>query len=272
MSRSLRFFRVIPVLLLIVACSTTPYTHRSQLMMVSEGEEMTLGDQAYRQALSESKIEKDPRVNDVVRRVGQRIATAADRPDYKWEFVVIDDPKTANAFALPGGKVAVYTGLFPVAETEAGLATVMGHEVAHALARHGSERMSQQMGIQALGTGIAVALGASGTSGVTQTVAMQAFGLGSQVGVLLPFSRSQESEADHIGLILMAKAGYDPSQSVGFWQRMEKLSQSGAPPELLSTHPSDDTRVRQIEAWLPEAETYYQKSPGVTDNKLPGVA
>jgi metalloendopeptidase OMA1, mitochondrial len=241
-------------------------------MMVSEGEEMSLGDQAYREVLAKSKIEKDPRVNEVVRRIGERIATAADRPDYKWEFVVIDDPKTANAFALPGGKVAVYTGLFPVAQTEAGLATVMGHEVAHALARHGSERMSQQMGVQVIGTGIAVALGASGTSGVTQQAAMQAFGIGSQVGVLLPFGRSQESEADHIGLILMAKAGYDPAEAVGFWERMEKLSHSGAPPEFLSTHPSEDTRAKQIEAWLPEAETYYRKTPGVTDNKLPGVA
>src|SRR5262249_39463101 len=157
-------------------------------MVVSQGEEVSLGAQAYQQVLKESKIEHDPRVNEIVQRVGKRIAAAADRPDYKWEFVVIDDPKTVNAFALPGGKVAVYTGMFPVAENEAGLATVMGHEVAHALARHGAERMSQQMGVQAVGTGIAVALGASGASGVTQQAAMGAFGLGAQVGVLLPFS------------------------------------------------------------------------------------
>jgi predicted Zn-dependent protease len=148
----------------------------------------------------------------------------------------------------------------------------MGHEVAHALARHGAERMSQQMGMQALGTGLAVALGASGAGNVTQSVAMQAFGLGAQVGVLLPFSRSQESEADHIGLILMAKAGYDPSASVSFWERMEQAGGGKSPPEYLSTHPSHGTRVKQIEGWLPEAEGYYKKDPAVTDEKLPGVA
>jgi len=258
--------------LMLAGCATTPYTNRSQLMIVSEGEEMQLGAQAYHQVLTESKIEKDPRVNEMVRRVGQRIAEAANRPDYKWEFVVIDDPKTVNAFALPGGKVAVYTGMFPVAETESGLATVMGHEVAHALARHGAERMSQQMGMQAVGTGLAVALGAAGTEGVTQAAAMQAFGLGAQVGVLLPFSRSQESEADHIGLILMAKAGYDPTHAVDFWERMEKTSSGKAPPEYLSTHPSHGTRVKQIEEWLPEAEKYYSRNPSVTDEKLPGAA
>ena len=267
-----RALAAVLVAVIVAACATTPYTHRSQLMMVSEGEEMQLGAQAYQQVLKESKIEKDPRVNEIVRRVGQRIAAAANRPDYQWEFVVIDDPNTVNAFALPGGKVAVYTGMFPVAQTEAGLATVMGHEVSHALARHGAERMSQQMGMQVLGTGLAVALGASGTSGVTQSVAMQAFGLGAQVGVLLPFSRSQESEADHIGLILMAKAGYDPSQALSFWQRMEQSSGGKAPPEYLSTHPSHGTRVQQMEAWLPEAEGYYTKDPSVTNQKLPGVA
>lgn len=257
---------------LIAACTTTPYTNRSQLMVVSEGQEVALGNQAYQQVLSESKIETDPRVNDVVRRIGQRIAVAADRPDYKWEFVVIDDPKTVNAFALPGGKVAVYTGMFPVAQTEAGLATVMGHEVAHALARHGAERMSQQMGVQAVGTGIAVALGQTGASGITQVAAMQAFGLGAQVGVLLPFGRSQESEADHIGLILMAKAGYDPKDAIAFWERMEKSSGGKGPPEYLSTHPNHGTRIQQIQGWLPEAEKYYNADPSVTDNKLPGVA
>jgi len=263
---------VFALLLWMAACATTPYTNRSQFMVVSEGEEEKLGAQAYQQVLAESKIEKDPRVNEIVRRIGQRIAAASDRPDYKWEFVVIDDPNTVNAFALPGGKVAVYTGMFPVAETESGLATVMGHEVAHALARHGAERMSQQMGMQAVGTGLAIALGASGTGGVTQSVAMQAFGLGAQVGVLLPFSRGQESEADHIGLILMAKAGYDPKEAVVFWERMENASGGKAPPEYLSTHPSHGTRVQQIDAWLPEAERYYSKDPSVTDNKLPGVA
>ena len=259
-------------LLALAACSTVPYTNRSQLMIMSAGEEAALGAQAYKEVLSQSKIEKDPRVNEVVLRVGKRIAAAADRPDFQWEFVVIDDPKQANAFALPGGKVAVYTGMFPVAETEAGLATVMGHEVAHALARHGAERMSQATGIQVVGTAAAVALGASGTSGITQQVAMEAFGLGAQVGVMLPFGRQQESEADHIGLILMAKAGYDPAEAIGFWERMDERSGGGAPPEFLSTHPNHGTRAKQIAEWLPEANTYYSKNPAATNGKLPGAA
>jgi predicted Zn-dependent protease len=256
----------------LAACATVPYTNRSQLMMVSQGEELSLGAQAYKELLAQSKVERDAQVNAVVRRVGERIAAAAERPDYQWEFVVIEDARQVNAFALPGGKVAVYTGMFPVAETEAGLATVMGHEVAHALARHGAERMSQQMGMQLVGAGLAVGLGAGGASGVTQDVAMQAFGLGAQVGVLLPFSREQESEADHIGLILMAKAGYDPSQAIGFWQRMEETGGGGAPPEFLSTHPSHGTRTAQIEVWLPEANKYYVKDPAVTNDLLPGAA
>lgn len=258
--------------LVLTACSTVPYTNRSQLMIMSEGEEAALGAQAYEEVLSQSKIERDPQVNAVVRRVGERIAAAAERPDFQWEFVVVDDPEQVNAFALPGGKVAVYTGMFPVAETEAGLATVMGHEVAHALARHGAERMSQQTGLSVVGTGLAVALGASGTSGITQQVAMQAFGLGAQVGVLLPFGREQESEADHIGLILMAKAGYDPGEAVGFWERMDERSGGSAPPAFLSTHPNHGTRSKQILGWLPEANTYYRKSPEATNRKLPGVA
>lgn len=264
--------RALASALLLAACSTVPYTNRSQLMIMSEGEEAALGAQAYKEVLQGAKIERDPRVNEVVRRVGQRIAEAANRPDFQWEFVVIDDPEQVNAFALPGGKVAVYTGMFPVAETEAGLATVMGHEVAHALARHGAERMSQQTGLSVVGTGLAVALGASGTSGVTQQVAMQAFGLGAQVGVLLPFSRSQESEADHIGLILMAKAGYDPAEAIGFWERMDERSGGKSPPEFLSTHPNHGTRSQDIRKWLPEANGYLVKNPQEKNQKLPGVA
>jgi predicted Zn-dependent protease len=253
------------------SCATTPYTKRTQFMVVSQEEEMALGAQAYQQVLSESRIESDAGVNEIVRRVGTRIAAAADRPDFQWEFTVVEDEKQVNAFALPGGKVAVYTGMFPVAETEAGLAVVMGHEVAHALARHGAERMSQQMGVQAVGTAAAVALGASGAGGITQGVAMQAFGLGAQVGVLLPFGRQQESEADHIGMILMAKAGYDPAEAVGFWERMDEQSSGGAPPEFLSTHPSHGTRSSQIREWLPEANEYYAQSAHAPNGKLPGV-
>lgn len=270
-SRGWRVRIALGAIFLLAACATVPYTNRSQFIVVSEGEEAALGAQAYKEVLSDAKIEKDPRVNEIVRRIGRRIAAAADRPEFQWEFVVIDDPKQVNAFALPGGKVAVYTGMFPVARTEAGLATVMGHEVAHALARHGAERMSQGMGMQVIGTGLAIGLGASGASGVTQSVAMQAFGIGAQVGVMLPFSRQQESEADQIGLILMGKAGYDPSEALGFWQRMEAASKGGVPPEFLSTHPGHERRASDINRWLPEANRYYAAAPRAPDGKLPGV-
>jgi len=237
------------------ACATVPYTHRSQLLLMDEAQMNQLGVQAYQRVLQKADVVRDPQVDRVVREVGKRIAAAADKPDYRWEFTVIDDPRQVNAFALPGGKVAVYTGLFPVAKDEAGLAVVLGHEVAHALAHHGAERMSQELVAQLVGTGLAVGLGSA--SPATQTAVMQAFGVGAQVGVLLPFSRQQESEADHIGLILMAKAGYDPAAAVALWQRMESRAGAGqAPPELLSTHPSYGTRLEHIRSWIPAARGY----------------
>jgi predicted Zn-dependent protease len=243
-------------------------------MLVSESEDLKLGATAYGQVLKESRIVHDPQITDVVQRVGKRIATVADRPDYQWEFTVIDDPKTVNAFCLPGGKVAVYTGIFPVARDEAGLATVLGHEVAHALARHGAERMSQSELLQVGAAGVAVAAGASGAGGATQQAVMAAYGLGSQVGVALPFSRSQESEADHIGLILMAKAGYDPDASVVLWQRMQSYSQGKNPPEWLSTHPAPATRVDDLRGWLSETRQYYQPGgqPVAALPPIPGAA
>jgi predicted Zn-dependent protease len=255
--------------LVIAACATAPYTKRTQLILLSEGEETQLGAAAYQEVLKEEKVVRDPAITSVVRRVGERIALAAEKPDYRWEFTVIDDPRQVNAFALPGGKVAVYTGLFPVAQDEAGLAAVMGHEVAHALARHGAERMSQGVAAQVVATGLAVAV--SGQSPATRNAVMGAFGLGAQVGVLLPFSRTQESEADHIGLILMAKAGYDPAAALGLWQRMESASGGQGPPEFLSTHPAYGTRQSTIESWIPEARTYYRPDPNLTVAKLPGV-
>jgi predicted Zn-dependent protease len=165
--------------------------------------------------------------------------------------------------------VAVYTGLFPVAQDEAGLAVVMGHEVAHALARHGAERMSQGVAAQIAGTGLAVAV--SGSSPATRNAVMGAFGLGAQYGVLLPFNRSQESEADHIGLILMAKAGYDPAAALGLWKRMEASAGGQSPSEFLSTHPSYGTRQSTIESWIPEARTYFRADPHLTVAKLPAI-
>ena len=252
----------------VAACSTVPYTHRSQFILVSESRVNGLGADAYKQVLTKERIDHDPAVNGIVREVGERIARAAEKPDYHWEFTVIDDPKQANAFALPGGKVAVYTGLFSVAKDTGGLAAVLGHEVGHALARHAGERMSQGLLVQIAGTGLSAALG--GQSSAAQSAVMQAFGLGAQVGVVLPFSRSQEAEADHIGLILMAKAGYDPHAALELWRRFEKMEKK-QPPEFLSTHPGYGARERGIEGWMPEAMGYYHTTAGAEVHELPHV-
>jgi predicted Zn-dependent protease len=250
---------VLPLLFLCATgCTTVPYTNRSQLMLMSESKDLQLGAAAYQEVLKKEKVSHDPQLTEVVQRVGRRIAVAADKTDYQWEFTVIDDPKTVNAFALPGGKVAVYTGLFPIARDEAGLAAVIGHEVAHALARHGAERVSQGTLMQIGAVGVAVAT--SGTSPGMQQAIMQAYGLGSTVGVALPFNRSQESEADHIGIILMAKAGYDPEASIGLWQRMATAERGASPPEWLSTHPSPKTRITDLQGWMAEAKGYYKPS------------
>jgi Zn-dependent protease with chaperone function len=237
------------------SCATAPYTGRSQVILVSEGQEASLGDDAYRHHLRDSVVTHDAEAERIVRKVGERIARAANKPEYKWEFTIINDPEMVNAFAVPGGKVAVYTGIFVPARDEAGLAVVLGHEVAHALARHPAERMSQGMLLQLGGVGLGVALG--GNPALANQV-MQAYGITAGVGVALPFSRSQETEADRIGLILMAKAGYDPRVALELWERMEKKGGKGAPPEFLSTHPGYETRIQQLRSFLPEALSYYQ--------------
>jgi metalloendopeptidase OMA1, mitochondrial len=238
-------------LLIAAGCVSAPYTGRSQLMLVSEGQEVASGEQAYRQILRDSVLSEDSEALRIVRRVGERIARAADKPEYRWDFRMINDPEMINAFCVPGGKVAVYTGIFPVARDEAGLAVIMGHEVAHAVLRHSGERMSQA-GI--LGTGMALA----GASGINPQI-LQALGVGASVGLFLPFSRSQESEADRVGLILMAKAGYDPRVALEVWERMAR-NEKGAPPPFLSTHPGYDTRVQQLRTFMPEALRHYQSS------------
>jgi len=210
--------------------------------------------------------------------VAAKIVEAAKRSKYgemakqfEWDVTVIKDDKTANAFALPGGKMAVYTGIFPVAKTEAGLAAVMGHEVVHALARHGAERMSQgQLTNAALQVAGAV-LGAGGGNPVLGQATMAALGVGAQVGVLLPFSRAHESEADYVGILLAADAGYDPRESVGLWERMAQLSGGGGPAEFLSTHPGHDTRIEQLKSWMPEAMAIYEKRTPVSAAVLPAV-
>jgi predicted Zn-dependent protease len=238
--------------LVLAACATVPYTNRRQLSLISEDEEDQMGAQAYNEVKTKSKISTDAQANEMLRRVGKRVAAAAEKPEFKWEFVLIDEPKTLNAFCLPGGRVAFYTGILPVTKDENGLAVVMSHEVAHALARHGAERMSQQTAV-GLAERVAIQAGVIKTQVGLQTVEL-AYG----VGVGLPHNRKQESEADHIGLILMAKAGYDPRGAVTFWERMKGASGGNKPPEFLSTHPSDDTRINKIKEELPEALTYYK--------------
>jgi predicted Zn-dependent protease len=232
-------------------CATTPYTNRKQLILVPESQESALGLQAYQETLKQSKISQDSQINAQIKRVGDRIAQAANKPDYQWQFTVIDDPKTINAFCLPGGKVAVYTGILPLTQDDNGLAVVLSHEVAHALARHGAERMSEGLIVEGAETA-AVAGGVIKSEAALQGIQM-AYG----VGRSLPFSRKQESEADHIGLILMAQAGFDPRSAVDFWTRMASAMQGKAPPEFLSDHPSDKKRIDSIREELPEAMSYY---------------
>src|SRR6266542_526726 len=233
-------------------CETVPITGRSQLQLVSGEQEVQMGAEAYKEILAKAKISADPAANALVTRVGTRIAAATGRTDLPWEFKVIDDPKTVNAFALPGGKVAVYTGILPITGDEAGLAVVLGHEVSHVMARHSAERMSEQLGAELVAKGIGAAIRLDPQ--ITQA------GAGLLVNtLLLPWGRKQESEADHLGLIYMAKAGYDPHAARDLWIRMAEASKGRArPPEFLSTHPSEETRVRQIEGWLPEAMRSYQ--------------
>ncbi|BCA56118.1 putative Peptidase M48, Ste24p [Nitrospira sp. KM1] len=260
-------------------CETNPYTGRSQLLMTSVSDEMKMGAQAYSQVKSDPKMKasQDPREIEPVKRVAARIVEAAKRSKYadmakqfQWEVTVIKDDKTANAFALPGGKMAVYTGIFPIAKNEAGLAAVMGHEVVHALARHGAERMSQGQLTSAALEVAGAAAGAAGGGGLVSQGAMAALGVGAQVGVLLPFSRKHESEADYIGILLAGDAGYDPRESVALWERMAKMSGSG-PSEFMSTHPSNETRIEQLKKWMPEAMTLYSKAQPAPPAELPHV-
>jgi predicted Zn-dependent protease len=252
--------RALAALLLLIGlagCSTVPVTGRKTFSLIPESQSIALGADAYQQVLADAQLVTSGPDYDMVLRVGRRIAAVSDRPDYAWEFSLIRDDQTVNAFCLPGGKVAVYTGILPVAGSDAGLATVLSHEIAHAIAQHGSERMTDDLAIQIGGMGLQALL--SGKSEATQQLVLTAYGVGGQVGMLLPFSRSQESEADHIGLIYMARAGYDPHEAVKFWQRMESQAGGARPPEFLSTHPNPDKRVQDLEHWMPEAVAEYQK-------------
>jgi metalloendopeptidase OMA1, mitochondrial len=223
-------------------------------------QEKTLGLQSYQQVLSESQTVESGPEYEMVKRVAQRLAAATGDSAKKFDWrVSVVRSNQVNAFCLPGGKIVVYTGILPVAQTEAGLATVMGHEMAHATLRHGSERLLQQKATQTMMTGVQVSVG--DMSYEQQRAVMGAIGAGAQYGVLLPFSRDHESEADAIGLRYMARAGYDPRQAVEFWKRMSKASAGGEkPPEFMSTHPSDATRIENLERLLPEAMKEYEKA------------
>jgi len=260
MQRStVRLLPLVPVVLALVGCATAPITGRRQLLLLSENEETALGLQSYQEVLTKEKLSSDPVANALVQQVGARIAAATGK-NYQWEFKVVEKPDTVNAFCLPGGKVVVYSGLLPVAQDADGLATVIGHEVSHAIARHGGERVSQglltNMGIEA----VTARMGMKDPQTV-QTVS-GLLGAGLAVGVTLPFSRDQESEADHMGLVYMAKAGFHPDAALAFWKRMQQASQ-GAPPEILSDHPSDANRIQKIEGWLPEARAAFVPGPAI---------
>jgi predicted Zn-dependent protease len=253
--------------LLLFSCTTVPITGRQSLNLVSDSELMTMSLQQYQEVLQKSKLSQDQQKVQMVRTVGNRIARATEDllrqrglesevKNYRWEFNLIQDDKTVNAWCMPGGKVAVYTGLLPVTQNEAGLSVVMGHEIAHAVAKHGNERVSQGLLQQMGGAALSVALSTS--TAATQNLFLQAYGVGTNVAIMLPYSRSHESEADRIGLILMAKAGYDPREAIPFWTRMAK-SGGGRAPEFLSTHPAPETRIKQIESLMPEAMSYYKR-------------
>jgi predicted Zn-dependent protease len=278
--------RLVPILIglivigcfLVYGCREGPFG-RKQLVTMSPQQETRLGAQAFQQILQQERYNVLPEnspIVEVVRRVGGRLARATEDPvlrrqmkladlKFEWEFQVIRS-RQVNAFCLPGGKVVVYTGILPVCRTEAGLATVMGHEIGHALARHGAERMAQTQLVQISQVAAAVSLGDMDPR--TQRSVLALLGAGAQVGVLLPFSRAHESEADHIGLLLMAAAGYDPVEAPEFWQRMQRLG-GGRTPEFLSTHPSHGTRIQQLRRWLPEAEAIYRQSDKQRDQRLP---
>jgi predicted Zn-dependent protease len=228
---------------------------------------MSMSFQQYDQFLTENKVLQNTSQSTQIKRIGNKIQKAVEQyfaeknmsdhlDGYSWEFNLVESDQV-NAWCMPGGKVVFYTGILPICKDEAGIATVMGHEIAHAIAEHGGERMSQGLLVQLGGMGLQAAL--QKEPALTQQLAMTAFGLGAQVGVMLPFSRLHESEADHMGLIFMAMAGYNPNESVSFWQRMAAQKGGDAPPEFLSTHPSDQTRINDLKKLIPEAMQYYKK-------------
>lgn len=237
-------------LLILAGCVSAPYTGRTQLMFYDENTDITAGAKAWRQVKAQEKVSTNATSNAALQRVGRNIAAAANKPSYDWEFVVFESSE-ANAFALPGGKVAVYSSLFQLFDNDAELATVVGHEVAHALARHSMERSSQSVLQACGGVLVELALGQDWTPAYQTT---------SNLLALLPYSRTQELEADYLGLLLMARAGYDPRAALTFWEKFRKLNQVGVVGEFLSTHPDGEKRLEQLREALAEAQTEYRKS------------
>ncbi len=250
-------------LLFTVACYKVPVTGRSQFIILPESVELAMGATSFANIAQTEKISKNPEYLEAVRRVTQRISAVSSKPGYRWQYAVFDDDDNVNAFALPGGKIGVYSGIIRVAETDAGLATVIAHEVAHAVARHGGERVSLGLLIQ-LGSAAVMKGLENKDPKVTKSV-LAAYGVGTSLFAALPFSRKQESEADRIGLVYMAKAGYDPREAITFWQRMGKQGGSSQP-QFLSTHPGYKTRISNLRKWMPEAMRYYRSSSKAPDN------
>ncbi|MFD2099199.1 M48 family metallopeptidase [Flagellimonas iocasae] len=267
-----RITLAVAMFLAVTACKTNPFTGKSTLNFYPNSQIFPMAFAQYDSFLDENKVITGTSDAQMITRVGQRIASAAERwldangypgylKDYKWEYNLVDD-KTVNAWCMPGGKIVFYTGILPITQNEAGIAVVMGHEVAHALADHGAQRMSAGM-LQQIG---AVAGNVAIQDPEKRNMFNTAYGLGSQVGVMLPFSRGHETEADRIGLQIMAIAGYNPDEAAQLWQRMKAQSGGQAPPEFLSTHPSNDTRISNLTAWAPAAKQEARKF-GVTSFK-----
>lgn len=264
----MRKYLLISSLLILGACKTVPLTGRKQVSLIPGSQMNAMAVNQYQQVLSESKVLRGTPEANMVNTVGQKISQAVEQylrqkghaemiKDFKWEFNLIEE-NVANAWCMPGGKVAFYTGILPICQDEAGIAVVMGHEVAHAIANHGSERMSQGL-IQQYG-GVALQVAIKEQPEKTQGLYMAAYGIGSQYGAMLPFSRLHESEADEMGLVFMAMAGYDPREAPKFWERMAANSGGSQPPEFMSTHPSNQTRIKDLNANMGEAMKYYLKT------------
>src|SRR5688572_15763584 len=252
------------VILGLYACTSVAVTGRKQLTLVSNSELIPMANQQYREIVAKGPLSSNRDQTAMIKRVGGKVQKAVEEymaskglsselAGFEWEFNLIEDPKTVNAWCMPGGKVAFYTGIMPICKDEAGVAVVMGHEVAHAIANHGRERMSQQLLAQYGLTTLGAFIGANPSAG--QELLMQAVGAGTNLG-MLRFSREHESEADHIGLIFMTMAGYDPNEAPKFWERMTEKSGGQEPPEFISTHPSHSTRISDLKGWIPEALTY----------------